>query len=99
MDQFDQQPQKKSYKMLWIAGASVVVFLAILGGTFYLVSQSAKNNKQASTSPSPSASKKVATKAELKSNLDKLATQMKKASSDQTALAAALKTPPKKVGQ
>jgi len=93
------QPQKKSYKMLWIAGASVVVFLAILGGTFYLVSQSAQNNKQTSGSPSPSATKKVATKQELKNNLDKLATQMKKATADRTALETALKTTPKKVGQ
>lgn len=93
------QPQKKSYKMLWIAGVSVVVFLAILGGTIYLVAQSSKNNKQASTSPSPKVSNKVATKAELKNNIDKLATQMKKANTDQASLATALKTPPKKVGK
>lgn len=93
------QPQKKSYKMLWIAGVSVVVFLAILGGTFYLVAQSSKNNKQATASPSPNASKKVATKQDLQNDKTKLADRMKKAASDQAAFEAALKATPKKVSR
>lgn len=90
-------PQKKSYKMRWIAGASIVVLLAILGGTFFLVSQTAKNNSnQASSSKT---SKKVATKQDLQNDVTKLAADMKKATSDQTALETAIKNPPKKVSQ
>jgi|GEM_PF-6200953 len=91
------QMQKKSYKMRWIAGVSVVVLLAIIGGTFLLVSQSSKNDKQASTSPSPKASTKVATKEDYDNDLSKLASNIKQATAAQDALKAALAETPKKI--
>ena len=87
------QSQKKSYKLIWIAGASVIVFLLILGGTFYLVAQSSSNDKQTTSSTATqttSSTKTVPTKADVQKNIDNLDSNMKQAASDQTALDAAL---------
>ncbi|MDB5184030.1 MAG: hypothetical protein JWO07_711 [Candidatus Saccharibacteria bacterium] len=94
----DDQPQKKSYKLVWIAGASFAVFVVILGTTFMLVSQSTKNDKTASKTTAASSSAKVASKEDVKNSLDKLSASLKQAATAQTAAKAALASKPVKVG-
>jgi hypothetical protein len=96
----DDQPQKKSYKLVWIAGASLAVFLVILGGTFYLVSQTTKNDKTASTTTkTTSTSTKLATKADVQKGLDNIKASLAKATTDRAAVKVAIDSKPVKVGK
>jgi sensor histidine kinase regulating citrate/malate metabolism len=87
----DDQPQKKSYKLVWIAGVSLSAFVVILGATFYLVAQSPNSSKdKTSTAAVVTATKTVATKDEVKKSLDNVTSTLKQAAADQAAAKSAL---------
>lgn len=87
----DDQPQKKSYKLVWIAGASLATFVIILGATFALVSQTAKKeDAKTATTTTTSSDQTVASKDEVKKSLENVSSTLKQAATDQAAAKAAL---------
>ena len=92
----DVQPQKKSYKLIWIAGTSLVVLVLIVGVTIALVAQN-QPKKAATTKTTPVA--KVATKEQVKDDIAKLQENLKKSADYTAAAKAAIAATPKKVGK
>lgn len=86
----NEQPQKKSYKLAWIAGASLVVLFVIVGVAFAIISRSNDTGKTATSTTTATASSTVATKEGVKKKLDNLNTSIKQAATDQASAKAAL---------
>ncbi len=92
----DAEPQKNSYKLLWIAGASIVVLAIIIGIVFAFVPQEKKNSTTSSTT-SQKTTATVATKSDVQAKIDKLGENIKQATADQAAAKSALSDSKKQV--
>jgi cytoskeletal protein RodZ len=86
----EDQPQKKSYRLAWIAAASLGVFMVVLGGAIYLVIQTSPKKEVATQSPTTSTDSSVATKEEVKKHVDDATASLKQAAADQAAVKAAI---------
>lgn len=85
---YEEQPQKKSYKLIWIAGASVATLVVIIAVVFALVSQSDTGDKPKAAVTGTVGT--IATKDDVTKKLDTLGTSVKQAAKDQAAAKAAL---------
>ena len=87
----EDQPEKKSYRLAWIAAASLAVFVVVLGGAIYLVMQTSPKQQAVTTSkPSSTTNSAVATKEEVKQHIDDATETLKRSAADQAALKAAV---------
>lgn len=93
----DAQPQKQSYKLIWIAGASFVVLAIIIGLVVAFIPQS-NNEDQATNKAETAKPTELATKSQVEEKLDKLDADIKQAAKDQAAAKAALEKKQVKVG-
>lgn len=84
----DAEPQKNSYKLIWIAGASVVVLAIVVGIVIAVVPQS--NKKTTADTPAKTTVTTVATKSDVQAKIDKIDASIKQAKADQAAAVAAL---------
>ncbi len=86
----EQQSEKKSYRLVWIAVASLIVFFVVFGIALLLVAQSNKGQQATSTNNKETSASQVATKDDMTKNIDTLSGSLKQAASDQAAAKAAL---------
>lgn len=91
----DAEPQKNSYKLIWIAGASVVALAIVVGIVFALVPQS--NKKTADTKTQTATATTIDTKSDIQSKMDKVDASLKQAKTDQAAAVTALNDSKKQV--
>ncbi len=84
----NQESEQKSFRFVWIAAASLVVFFVVLGIALLLVTQS-DTNQNTATSENVSGSQ-IASKEEITSNISTLSGSIKQSVADQTAAKAAL---------
>lgn len=91
----DAEPQKNSYKLIWIAGASVVALAIVVGIVIALVPQSSK--KTAEDTKQTATATTIDTKSDIKSKMDKVDASIKQAKTDQAAAVAALNDSKKQV--
>jgi flagellar basal body-associated protein FliL len=86
----EDQPEKKSYRMVWIAAASLGVFMVVLGGAIYLVMQTSPKKEVATQSPATSTDSAIASKEQVKKDIDDATARLKQAAADQAAVKAAI---------
>ena len=91
----DAEPQKSSYKLIWIAGASVVVLAIVVGVVIALVPQSNKKTTENTTQTATATT--IATKSDIQSKMDKVDASLKQAKTDQAAAVTALNDSKKQV--
>lgn len=85
-----QSSEKKSYKLIWIAGASVAVFVVVLGATLVAVFQTSPKQEEALSSTPPTKQEKIATKEDVKSSMSKLEERLKQAAAARASVKASL---------
>lgn len=91
----DVEPQKNSYKLIWIAGASVVALAIVVGVVIALVPQS--NKKTTETKAQTATATTVDTKSDIQSKMDKVDASIKQAKTDQAAAVTAVNDSKKQV--